>query len=108
MFDAKAKVDKEKVEALELAMEKLEYAFKVMRENGLEFRDSISNRRVFELRESIVMLRKIIGPKKDSVVGVMVVELIRALYNSVSKEEFMNLILNNEETYLKYEKMIEK
>lgn len=99
----------EKIKELERATEKLEQAFDLMRQDNLEFIDAFLNRRIFELKEGIMILRKIIGFKKDDVVGVMIVELVREFYKGyITKEEFMDLILNNEETYLKYEKMLEK
>ena len=99
----------EKIKELERATEKLEQAFDLMRQDNLEFIDAFLNRRIFELKEGIMILRKIIGFKKDDVVGVMIVELVREFYKGyITKEEFMDLILNNEEIYSKYKKMLEK
>ena len=61
----------EKIKELERATEKLEQAFDLMRQDNLEFIDAFLNRRIFELKEGIMILRKIIGFKKDDVVGVI-------------------------------------
>lgn len=109
MFNLGHKSNTEKTIELKRAVKKLEYAFDLMRQDNLEFMDAFLNRRIFELKEGIMILRKIVGSKKDDVVGVMIVELVREFYKGdITKEEFMNLILNNEETYLKYEKMLDK
>lgn len=99
----------EKIKELERATEKLECAFDLMKQDNLEFIDAFLNRRIFELKEAIMILRKIIDSKKDDVVGVMIVELVREFYKEdITKEEFMDLILNNKEIYSKYEKMLNK
>lgn len=107
MFNLGHKSNTEKTKELERAIKKLEYAFELMRRENLEFMDAFVNRRIFELKEAIMILRKIIDSKKDDVVGVMIVELVREFYKEdITKEEFMDLILNNKEIYSKYEKML--
>lgn len=107
MFNLGHKSNTEKTKELKRAIKKLEYSFDLMRRENLEFMDAFVNRRIFELKEAIMILRKIIDSKKDDVVGVMIVELVREFYKEdITKEEFMDLILNNKEIYSKYEKML--